>query len=465
MHRGIGEAGPPDQRAVGEDVEVAVGVEGQRSGEGHAARIRGARRAFSRAVRRALYPRTRCPPSQRTGRAARRPGPALLASILLVAALAAGHALLWQLVGDRLEEGFAAWAASRRAEGWEVAHGPPRRGGWPFAATLTLPELAPGRRRRPLPGRRGGLAGGGAGAAHLAPHGSTGWWWRCRDATTCASAERRCPSRADRLERRPAARAADAAAAARRSSAEARRAALRHARTAPSRSRAASLGIGAPPTGAEPATALRVSAADATLPPGLPGTARLGPAVERVGLDLLLTGPVPPGRDPARRAAAWRDGGGALEIRTLDARWGEVAASASATLTLDGALQPAGTGTLRLVGRGSAAGRRRRCRPAFPLRRRRGPRRVAGAEPCASGAAAARRKRNCRWCSETARSVSAGYRWRACRPGTGRRGLERRLRRRRRGAISLGKSRRAWLLSFPMQRLRHPSARITGPAA
>jgi hypothetical protein len=73
--------------------------------------------------------------------------------------------------------------------------------------------------------------------------------------------------------------------------------------------------------------------------------------VDRIGLDVALTRPFPAGGgDPARRAAAWRDGGGALEIRTLEARWGEAAASATATLTLDAALQPAGAGTLRLAG-------------------------------------------------------------------------------------------------------------------
>jgi hypothetical protein len=104
--------------------------------------------------------------------------------------------------------------------------------------------------------------------------------------------------------------------------------------------------------GGEPgAAALRVSAADVALPASLPGVARLGRVVERIGLDLLLFGPVPPpNRDPARRAAAWRDNGGALEARALELRWGEVIGSASATLTLDGALQPAGTGVLRLAG-------------------------------------------------------------------------------------------------------------------
>jgi hypothetical protein len=115
----------------------------------------------------------------------------------------------------------------------------------------------------------------------------------------------------------------------------------------PAEVRAASLNYGTGGGG----TALSVSATDLALPDGSPGVARFGRVVERVGLDLLLTGPAPPpDRDPARRAAAWRDGGGRLAVRALDARWGEAAAAATATLVLDDALQPAGAGTLRLAG-------------------------------------------------------------------------------------------------------------------
>jgi hypothetical protein len=56
----------------------------------------------------------------------------------------------------------------------------------------------------------------------------------------------------------------------------------------------------------------------------------------------------------AARAAAWRDGGGTLELRGLTMRWGPVAAAAAATLALDDALQPAGAGTLRLTGAAEA---------------------------------------------------------------------------------------------------------------
>jgi hypothetical protein len=281
----------------------------------------------------------------RTGRRARRALP-LLASILVIA-VAAGHALLWHLTVVRLAEGLAAWTAIRRAEGWDVAHRPPQRGGWPFAATLTVPE--------PRLDAGPELVAGGAA-------------WRAE-----AVVLRISPGRPDRLvlemPGRHDLRIAGAAltittesldvALPLRAEADRREAVAAEARrlrfdtpdgTAGIGS--ASLRIGEPggSDGAQPATSLLLSMADATLPPDLAGTARLGNTVERVALDLLLTGPFDAGGDPAQRAAAWRDGGGALEVRRLDARWGEAAVSASAILTLDGSLQPAGTGTLRLSG-------------------------------------------------------------------------------------------------------------------
>ena len=105
----------------------------------------------------------------------------------------------------------------------------------------------------------------------------------------------------------------------------------------------------------------RFAAGDVLLPPGSapgPGDATgpavgvLGRAVETARLELELTGPVPPGRGPAAKAEAWRDGGGTLELRGLELRWGPLAATGAATLTLDEALQPMGAGTLRVAGAG-----------------------------------------------------------------------------------------------------------------
>src|ERR1700759_5702941 len=61
----------------------------------------------------------------------------------IVVLLAAAHTLYWFWAERQLQDGFAAWLQARRGEGWTVkTSGPPVRGGWPLAATLTAPDLA-----------------------------------------------------------------------------------------------------------------------------------------------------------------------------------------------------------------------------------------------------------------------------------------------------------------------------------
>jgi hypothetical protein len=271
-------------------------------------------------------------------------GAVLAAALLLVA----GHTLLWLWLCGRLEAGFAEWAAAREAAGWRVEHGTPSRGGWPFAATVTLPEL----------GLRGGdsLAVGGvdwrteALTLRLGPP-------RIDRLALAAPGRHRLrvgglevPFSADRLDASfPLAGPLAGGEAPDEAAASARR--LRFDVTGgPVEVAAAAVEFATASAAAGPVSTLRAVASDLALPPGLPGSDRLGRAVDRLGLDLALTGAIPPGRSPARQAAAWRDGGGGLEIRALDARWGEAAASAAATLALDGALQPEGAGALRLTG-------------------------------------------------------------------------------------------------------------------
>src|SRR5690242_18711422 len=62
----------------------------------------------------------------------------LAAPFLLVAA----DALYWYLAEGSLERGFAAWQAEQKAAGWTSGAGQPVRGGWPLAATLTVPGFS-----------------------------------------------------------------------------------------------------------------------------------------------------------------------------------------------------------------------------------------------------------------------------------------------------------------------------------
>ncbi len=66
--------------------------------------------------------------------------------------------------------------------------------------------------------------------------------------------------------------------------------------------------------------------------------------------ETVLTGPLLPGPDPAGAAAAWRDGGGTLQINMLQLDAGDLQASASGTAGLDPALQPTLSLTARVQG-------------------------------------------------------------------------------------------------------------------
>ena len=70
----------------------------------------------------------------------------------------------------------------------------------------------------------------------------------------------------------------------------------------------------------EPAVEFSLQA-EAISPPS--GIARpLGPRIANLEMEGALNGPVPAGRTLAEQAAAWRDGGGSLEIRRLALVWG-----------------------------------------------------------------------------------------------------------------------------------------------
>lgn len=83
--------------------------------------------------------------------------------------------------------------------------------------------------------------------------------------------------------------------------------------------------------------------------PESPGNG-FGRTVEQVGADLTITGEVPPAGSPPEMVAAWRDGGGTVELRRFSATWDGVRIDGSGTLALDGENRPLGALTARLRG-------------------------------------------------------------------------------------------------------------------
>ena len=270
----------------------------------------------------------------------------LLGSAIALALVAALHALLWRWAGSEMQAGVDAWIASRRALGWRVTHGPPQRGGWPLAATLTLPDVTLNGGTATLPG------GFGLAAESLVMRVALPRLDRLLVAMPGRNRLRfgdvELPFAADRLS---IAGPLERNVLPREATAEAER--LRLATPAgPFELRALRLDVETrlTATEGEPALQLALRAEDIVLPPGPPALVALGRQLERATLEAALTGPVPPGRFPTTKAEAWRDGGGSFELRGLTLDWGKVGLGVTATLTLDEALQPMGAGSLKMRG-------------------------------------------------------------------------------------------------------------------
>ncbi len=278
-------------------------------------------------------------------------GPRLaLGALVLLIALGAGHAVLWRMMAHQLEAGLATWVQVRRAQGWRVDHAPPIRSGWPFSATLTLGAVRLEGGAATLPGglvldaervvlrvtlpRLNRLRVEMPGAQRLAMAGGE-WRFAADELVALVPLEPDTPPRgavflAERLRLSTPAGPMDVA----------------RARLSADSSSTA--------TQDEPAVTLDLSAEGIDLPVSADSTRGFGRRIDAVLAELSLSGPVPPGRVPALRAEAWRDGGGSLELRQVALRWGPAEVAAAATLALDEALQPMGAGTLRVTGAAEA---------------------------------------------------------------------------------------------------------------
>ncbi|MBP0465731.1 DUF2125 domain-containing protein [Roseomonas sp. PWR1] len=268
---------------------------------------------------------------------------AAIGALLLFAALLAAHGLAWRFVTGAMAVGFSDWVAQRRAEGWTVDHGVPTRGGWPFAARLTVPDVAVAGVTPSLPQGFAWTAGQLALAIVpprldrlvVVPQGP--------QALRLGAAE--IPYAADRLELvlplepGPGPRAAALTVAGLRAAAPDGPLSVDSLR--------ASL-VPAP----EGDAAILAAQAERVVLPASPLAAAFGQRIEHAALEARLTGPVvaAPGLPPALRAEAWRRAGGSLDVTRIALRWGPLLGEGVGVLRLDPALQPEGTGTLALEG-------------------------------------------------------------------------------------------------------------------
>ncbi len=267
----------------------------------------------------------------------------LLATPFLL--LAAGT-LYWRIAVRNLENGFADWEAQQRAAGWAVQHRPPVRGGWPLAATLTVPALS-------LAGGNSMVPGGLAWSADrlvlrvalsrpalldIAAEGGQRLRLAGYPEMPFSARQLRLvqPLRAS-----PWPKFADLMV-------DDLRADTPIGGDASVESLRLHLEFNAGAQSGEPAVTFSLEAETIGLPPGM--VRLLGPRIASLEADGALNGPAPAGRSAAERATEWRDGGGSLEVRHLGLVWGPLDLTAGATLALDDQLQPMGAGSARLVG-------------------------------------------------------------------------------------------------------------------
>ena len=253
---------------------------------------------------------------------------------LLLVALIAGHTVAWFAGGRVLDRGFTTWVAQQRAAGWQIDTGTPVRGGWPFAASLRIPDMAVTAGPPGAPGRVSwhcelvvlsltaispdhlGIDLVGAQSLRIAPD----------------------PERAFSADRLhvdvPLSRAARIGTA----GLEVRN--LRGADVA------IGLLTGQVVAAAEPSLTLAAEAID--LPSGQ--TLAFGPHISSVAVDATVRGVLPPPGPLPAMVEAWRGAGGVVDVTHFALGWGPLGVSATAKLGFDEHLQPAGTADLHVIG-------------------------------------------------------------------------------------------------------------------
>ncbi len=263
----------------------------------------------------------------------------LAVPLLLVAA----DSLYWFIVKRQLEDGFAAWVAQARADGWTITTGIPEVGGWPAAATLTVPAVK-------VQGGNRDILGGLTWVAErlvlrvsllrpqlllVEPQGEQQLRLSANPelAFTAGHMQMALPVSAE-----PWPRFADIGVTALTIAGDLATVGRMHVH----------LDFTPEATVGQPAIVVTLEADRVGLPPG-PGRA-LGPYITSLAIQGALSGPVSPGKTITDQAKLWRDADGSLDIQHLALLWGPLDLTARAKLTLDDQLQVAGSGSANATG-------------------------------------------------------------------------------------------------------------------
>lgn len=266
------------------------------------------------------------------------------ALLLLIADVA-----YWQLAVWQLRRGLDLWQANARAAGWVVDSGAIAAAGWPLTAALTVPNVTLRHGRGTMPGavdlaapvisvsvpllQPTQLRVRISSPMHMMWDGLPDMILAARSMAITTPLRRNPPGpvafRAEDLRLDPASGIWHATAG---------------VLTLDAVPNPVKTGGSGPPSVAD----FVVDAQTVTLPSTVKWA--LGPGIGNGHVQASLHGAVPTDSAVTQAADAWRKDGGFLDVGHYAVHWGPLDLSGSATLTLDGQLQPAGTGTAHIVG-------------------------------------------------------------------------------------------------------------------
>ncbi|MBV9656261.1 MAG: DUF2125 domain-containing protein [Acetobacteraceae bacterium] len=253
----------------------------------------------------------------------------------VVGLTAAVDTACWLWATRALSQGYAAWAAARRAEGWTIAGGPASRGGWPLHATLAVSDAELRSAALVWKAERVTLRIGLLNPSRLLvlPEGKQLLGLTNGPETVLAGAlSTSLPLGADGP----------------RPTADLRGQDVRLSLPGLAGSvRVASLQAEAG-WAAGNALSLVLDTAGITLPPDM--RPPLGDRITSLSLEAMVNGTLPEDGSPREQAARWRGEGGSLDVSRLSLAWGPLTLSGEAKLALDDRLQPAGSSVVHLAG-------------------------------------------------------------------------------------------------------------------
>lgn len=265
--------------------------------------------------------------------------------LAVVVLIVAADAALWRYATQRLQAGLHEWVAAQRSAGWTIGMENETTGGYPLAAQVTVRDVS--------------ISGG----RPLLPNGFS---WQAGRVALRISLLHPATLRIDApgAGKLRVANGPDVA-----YSADALGVGVPLLRGDPPLALAAHAGnlaihlpersltvghltaqVGVAPAAAQGQAAVTVAlaAAEVGLPPDMQWA--LGPRIATLSLDAALDGPLADQGGMTERATTWRNDGGVLEVRRLDADWGPLRLRSHARLGLDQGLQPDGSGNARIAG-------------------------------------------------------------------------------------------------------------------